>query len=197
MSQVRTRCGPATTRPPETIRHAMDVVKIAEPHYSLEIARWHISSPLLAGAGRVCSVTLTLTTHRRLWGGKVIAFASDCTTGCLPGDPPRRSGSVRSELISLGLTQALPIFGQHSANFSRRQRFTNQLVFAHPGYTRRIGAKPVQCEQFASREPARECRARAMVQESGGGRGTPSDLSRTEEMLRAFAIPTALWRQHL
>jgi len=208
MSQARTRCMPTTTRPPETIWHAMDVVEIAEPHSSLERACWHISSPLLAGAGRVCSVTHRLTTHWRLWGGRAIALASDCTTGCLAGDPPRPSGRVRSELISPGPTQALPVSGQHSALLSRSQRFTNQLMFAHPGHTRRIGAKPKHCEQFASREPARGCGGRAMVQGlyhkpkaetsgRGGRRETPRGPSRTEEMLRAFTIPTALWRQHL
>jgi len=185
----------------------MDVVEIAEPHSSLERARWHMSSPLLAGAGRVCSVTHRLTTHWRLWGGKVIALASDCTMGCPAGDSPRPSGRVRSELISPDPTQALPISGQHNAYLSRSQRFANQLVFVHRGYTRRIGAKPMQCEQFASREPARGCGARSMVQEQylksevetsgGGGRGTPRGPSRTEERLRAFATPTAHWRQHL
>jgi len=103
--------------------------------------------------------------------------------GCLAGDPPWPSGRMRSELISPGPTQALPISGQHCESLAPREIGTNQLVFARPGCTRRIGAKPMQCEQFASREPARGCGARhgAGVVSRGGSRNIRRRRTRDAE----------------
>jgi len=166
MSRARTRRGPAATCPPETIRPAMDVVEIAEPHYSLRsrersdtplrlslreqvgCARRPSRSQRTGDCGAVESLPLPATAWRAAYPATRHSLRAVCA---------RSSSALASHKHCPFPVSTVPI--------SRGDRFINQLVFAHPGYTRRIGAKPMQCEQFASREPARGCGARAMVQE--------------------------------